>query len=139
MPSDRLFLDTSFVQARFNRRDRYHERAMSFDHRLHACREIWTTEAVLLEIGAVFRKPRVKDVLSIVWTQFRTEAPFHLASILGSLFERGVELFGNRPDKAWSLADCLSFLVMNEQRLTEALTCDHHFIQAGFRALLLEP
>jgi len=49
-----------------------------------------------------------------------------------------MELFRNRPDKAWSLADCTSFVVMADHHLAEALTCDPHFAQAGFRALLLE-
>jgi len=52
------------------------------------------------------------------------------------LFQRGVDLFEQRADKAWSLTDCLSFLVMRAERLTDALTGDHHFEQAGFRALL---
>jgi uncharacterized protein len=47
-----------------------------------------------------------------------------------------MELFGDRPDKDWSLTDCISFIVMEERRITEALTGDHHFEQAGFRALL---
>jgi predicted nucleic acid-binding protein len=51
-------------------------------------------------------------------------------------FELGWELFGQRPDKDWSLTDCISFVVMRERGVFEALTGDHHFEQAGFRALL---
>ncbi len=50
--------------------------------------------------------------------------------------ERGVDLYARRPDKAWSLTDCISFVVMADRKLTEALTGDHHFEQAGFLALL---
>ena len=53
------------------------------------------------------------------------------------LFEKGRELYIRRPDKEWSLTDCISFVVMQEQGLSEALTGDHHFEQAGFKALLL--
>lgn len=53
-----------------------------------------------------------------------------------ALFEKGIDLFARRPDKSWSLTDCISFVVMAELRLTDALTGDHHFEQAGFRALL---
>ncbi len=53
------------------------------------------------------------------------------------LFWRGIKLFDARPDKEWSLTDCISFEVMAELGLTDALTADHHFEQAGFRALLV--
>jgi len=55
-----------------------------------------------------------------------------------ALFQRGFDLFSDRPDKDWSLVDCISFVVMKQQRLKDALTTDHHFVQAGFRALLRE-
>ena len=46
------------------------------------------------------------------------------------------DLFERRPDKGWSLTDCISFVVITDRGLTEALTGDHDFQQAGFRALL---
>jgi hypothetical protein len=52
------------------------------------------------------------------------------------LFDKGIELYARRRDKAWSLTDCISFVAMKEMRLREALTGDHHFEPAGFRALL---
>jgi len=54
------------------------------------------------------------------------------------LFHRGVELFRRRPDKGWPLTDCISFVVMQDHGIDEALTADVHFQQAGFTALLLE-
>ena len=51
-------------------------------------------------------------------------------------YQAGFDLFANRPDKDWSLTDCISFGVMTERGLTEALTADRHFEQAGFRAVL---
>ncbi len=52
------------------------------------------------------------------------------------LLDRGFELFSRRADKEWSLTDCTSFVVMREEGLTDALTTDHHFEQAGFSVLL---
>jgi hypothetical protein len=52
------------------------------------------------------------------------------------LFERALSRYEQRADKEWSLTDCLSFIVMEDQGITEALTGDHHFEQAGFRPLL---
>jgi uncharacterized protein len=53
-----------------------------------------------------------------------------------ALFQAGMNLYRNRPDKGWSLTDCISFVVMREHAVQEALTGDHHFEQAGFTALL---
>jgi predicted nucleic acid-binding protein len=47
-------------------------------------------------------------------------------------FTQGIELYRNRPDKNWSLTDCISFVVMKREGITEALTGDRHFEQAGF-------
>lgn len=43
---------------------------------------------------------------------------------------------GIEATKNWSLVDCISFVVMRQRRLTDALTRDGHFEQAGIRALL---
>jgi predicted nucleic acid-binding protein len=53
--------------------------------------------------------------------------------------EAAVEMYGARADKEWGVIDCLSFVVMKQRALEAALTFDHHFEQAGFTALLLQP
>ncbi len=138
MAVDRLFLDTGFVLARFNRRDQYHQAALALAKRCDACSELWTTEAVLLEVGAAFREPNQRRIIGRLWEQFHSDPRCRLVSISGSLLDRAVELFCKRPDKEWSLTDCASFVLMGDEQLTESLSCDHHFVQAGFRALLLE-
>lgn len=52
------------------------------------------------------------------------------------LWRGGIALFAARSDKDWSLTDCISFVVMQERSIIDALTADHHFEQAGFVALL---
>ncbi len=59
-------------------------------------------------------------------------------SVNANLFRHGLELYHSRADKTWGLTDCISFVVMQEQGLALALTTDRHFVQAGYRALLLE-
>ncbi len=52
------------------------------------------------------------------------------------IHQQGMELLGNRLDKGYSLCDAVSFILMREHRITEALTTDRHFVQEGFVRLL---
>jgi hypothetical protein len=61
---------------------------------------------------------------------------FILAGEARSDFLSALALFCNRRDKEWGMVDCVSFVVMQERWLTNALTTDEHFEQAGFRILL---
>ena len=54
-------------------------------------------------------------------------------------FLSGFELYAARPDKGYSLTDCISMQTMRREGLTQALTNDRHFEQEGFRALFREP
>jgi predicted nucleic acid-binding protein len=65
-----------------------------------------------------------------------TNPAIEIVPLATDLLERGIDLFARRPDKSWSLTACISFVVMADRGLSEALTGDHHFEQAGFRALL---
>lgn len=60
-----------------------------------------------------------------------------IVSVDAELFESGLARYESRPDKDWSLTDCISFVVMERHGVADALTGDHHFTQAGFRALLV--
>jgi predicted nucleic acid-binding protein len=134
-----LFLDTGYVIARFNRRDQHHGKAKQLSAVIAAARELWTTDAVLLEVAAAFSHPDHRTIAMTMWDEFHGGDPrCRVCEAAGSRLDQAVELFRERSDKAWSLTDCLSFVVMNEKGLVDALTADHHFTQAGFRALLLE-
>jgi len=66
----------------------------------------------------------------------RTDGQTTILPLSDESFDRGASFFAARPDKDWSLTDCISFVVMQERGITDALTADHHFEQAGFVALL---
>ena len=84
---------------------------------------------------------RSKLTLGTNVTEFINQLRLHPATQIlaasSQLFESGWDLFCRRLDKRWSLVDCISFTVMHDSGLTDALTADHHFVQAGFNALLI--
>jgi uncharacterized protein len=54
-----------------------------------------------------------------------------------TLLQRAFALFKDRSDKEWSLTDCVSFEILRERGIVDALTPDAHFAQATFKALML--
>jgi predicted nucleic acid-binding protein len=131
------FVDTSFVVGLTNQRDQYHEKALelaiSFDRR-----PLCTTDAVLLEIGNIL-SGRFRDQAIQTIEGFLASDEVEIVRLDRILFDKAFDLYKTHRDKSWGLVDCVSFVVMTEQGIEEALTCDKHFVQAGFRALMLEP
>ncbi len=137
MSGERLLLDTVFIQALLNKRDQYHTQAMALLPRVRAASEVWVTEAVLTEVAnALSAVNRVAAVRFI--RQCYQTANMLVVSVGPQLLIRALELYEARPDKTWGLTDCISFVIMQDQGLTDALTADVHFVQAGYRALMLE-
>lgn len=100
-----------------------------------ACRYIVSASggSVLLNTGGSFSARAEAEGYRRVHADKRIQiTPFEPA-----LNGAAVGLYRSRIDKDWSLTDCLSVVVMERHRLTEALTSDHHFEQAGMKALLL--
>jgi predicted nucleic acid-binding protein len=136
MNGDRFLLDTVFVQALLNGHDQYHSKAVALYPRIERA-EKWVTEAILIEIGdgmgGIAREAASRFIRRCY------EAPdTRVIGIDQELIRRALDLYEARPDKTWGLTDCISFVVMRDHGLTDALTADKHFVQAGFRALLLE-
>lgn len=132
-----VFIDTSYAIALLSRQDAYHIPAKALAEMLARARtRLVTTQAVFLELGAAFSKPAIRQTATQFITAFAQEPLFEIALITELRFQQALTLFASRPDKAWSLTDCLSFVVMRELGVTTALTTDVHFEQAGFVALL---
>ncbi len=128
-----VFADTFFFLALLDQRDPAHERAVTLSK---AKRAILTTEFVLLELGnACARAEDHADFLALL-AGIRASPRTRIVRLDSGLLQRGLDLFARRTDKDWSLTDCVSFVVMEGENLTEALTGDNHFEQAGFKALL---
>ena len=130
----RVFADTFYFLALLNPRDKAHARAVAYTASFPG--EMVTTAWVLTELGDALWHPANRSKFIATVTYLKTNAQGKITPPDPVLFEEGIKLFEARPDKEWSLTDCISFVVMQREGITEALTGDHHFEQAGFVALL---
>lgn len=94
-----------------------------------------TTEWVLMELADALSAPTARATAVAFLQAVRADAFFDVVGYDADVYRAGFDLYAARTDKAWSLTDCISFAVMKERGLSEALTADHHFEQAGFRAV----
>ncbi len=100
--------------------------------------KIITTNYIITELAALLASPlRIPRVKAIAFIQSLKTSPYVLIlHISKDLDRKAWELFSSREDKAWSLVDCSTFVVMQQNNMIQALTTDHHFEQAGFMRLL---
>lgn len=131
------FVDTLYFVALFNPRDQWHERAIATSH-LVAETQLITTEDVLVELlnffseyGEKARRGAVTQAEGIL-----TGANIEVVPQSHDAFMAGLTLYKARPDKGYSLTDCISMHAMRERGINQILTHDNHFRQEGFTVLL---
>ena len=133
---ERVFADTGYWIALLNPRDELHQKASTIS-RNYISNQIVTSEMVLTEFLNAFsdRGPRLRQAAAKAVASLRT-SEIVIFPQTTQLFERAVQRYQEMADKSWSLTDCASFIIMEDERLTSALTHDRHFGQAGFQTLL---
>ena len=132
-----FFLDTSYAIALSVESDEHHQLAEGLAERLETNQTpIVTTRAVLLEIGNALSKKRYREAAGELLDALEQDPQVEIVPLTEELYQQALALFSSRQDKEWGMVDCVSFVVMQERGLTNALTTDEHFEQAGFRLLL---
>jgi predicted nucleic acid-binding protein len=129
-----VFADTGFFLALINPRDQYHRSAAALNIQLRS--PLVTTAWVLLEFANAISASRVRGKFEQMLVRLQSEPDAKIIGPQQGLFDEGCRLYTSRGDKEWSLTDCISFVAMEREGATEALTADRHFEQAGFRTLL---
>jgi predicted nucleic acid-binding protein len=129
-----VFIDTSFVVALVNRNDQYHKLALGLADRFTG-QGLVTTDAILLEIGNALSRNFKRESVEII-EHFLTSDDVKVIHLHPPLFRKAFDLYKSHSDKLWGLIDCVSFVVMKELAITEALSADKHFEQAGFKVLI---
>ena len=132
------FADTSYWMALSRKRDQYHRHAAAWNQFvIRTSSTIVTTEAVLWEWLNAFSDASTLAVAAEGDRRAHADARIEVVPFQSELIDSAVQVYRTRPDKSWSLTDCLSFVVMERRQLTEALTTDRHFEQAGMKAMML--
>lgn len=132
-----VFADSFYFFALINPRDDVHRRAVEFSQSLNV--PVITTPWVLTELADGLSRSSFRGTFSLILEKFRADPLNIIIPASDALFDAGCGMYKARPDKQWSLTDCISFVVMRQRDLTNALTGDHHFAQAGFKPLLAQP
>ena len=127
-----VFADTFFYLALLNNDDPFHDRALI---EWGANRRVVTSEFILLELGnACARAEDHVDFLALA-LGMRQSPRTSIVPLSSETLNRGLSLMAERADKNWSLTDCTSFVLMDGEGISDALTGDKHFEQAGFKCL----
>jgi len=125
------FIDTAGWIALIHRRDDYHQRAKRIYAGLEHVKRM-TTDAVLIESCNIFSKVPLRPLAIALMEKIREAENLGVLEVIHvteALITRGCDFFQRRPDKDWSLTDCISFVVMKDRGITKAFTTDHHFEQ----------
>ena len=130
------FLDTSYVVALINKTDEFHQRANDLVEEYEDA-PLVVTDSVLLEIGNSLAREYKSEAVAII-EEFIASRDVTIVRLDEILFDKAFDLYKQYSDKKWGLVDCVSFVVMRERNVIDALTHDHHFVQAGFRAVMRE-
>jgi len=90
----------------------------------------------MLEVGNGLSSVRNRSMAIGLKKRFDIIARYELVELHSDLYEQAWKLFEDRSDKDWGIVDCISFVLMEQRGITDALTADKHFEQAGFTKLL---
>ena len=125
-----VFADTWFYVALLRERDQHHDWVAQF------CREyrgfFITTRWVLAEVANAMADSDIREETTAFLRDLEDDPQTTIIGGSDDLYHRGLALYAQRPDKTWSLTDCVSFVVMEEHGIRESLSEDRHFAQAGF-------
>ena len=137
MAAREVFVDTSALYALIDKRDSHHRKTGEVVVRLlRSRRRLVTTDYIVAE-AVNLANARAGSVLGTrILDLLEQSAGIRVEWISSARFESTKRFFRRHTDHRYSFTDCASFVVMHELELAEALTTDHHYVEAGFTSLL---
>jgi hypothetical protein len=135
--ANKVFLDATALIALAIPRDQHHATAFALMETVLTRRaKMVTTRAILLEVANYLARPNLRPAVIAALEECERDPLIEIIPLSEELFAEGFSFFRQHADKSWGLTDCISFVVMRERGISEALTADDHFEQAGFVPLL---
>lgn len=132
-----VFLDTGYAVSRLLPKDALHRKTLELERDLQRNRvKVVTTLAVLCEIGNSLSKQATRQTVIGYLNRTHQDLFVEIVPVTQALYAKAFRLYSERGDKSWGITDCISFVVMQEKNITEALAHDFDFEQAGFTALM---
>lgn len=129
-----MLLDSSGLLCFLDPRERHHAEARTY---LHAADRRLTHNLVIAEFVALGTTRGLSRRAILNFAQGLPDSKLiDFVFVHDELHEMALDLLNRRLDKTWSLCDAVSFILMKDWEIEDALTTDHHFEQAGFRRLL---
>lgn len=131
-PGSEVFLDTGYLIALEDAGDENHPAATEHREGLREMPPLTTTSYVVDEVVTFFNA-RGQHGKSVELGEVLLSSPsVRMIHVGEDLLARGLDLLRARPDKRYSLTDCVSFVVMRERGISTAFAFDRHFEQEGF-------
>ncbi len=133
----KVFIDTSGWIAIVAKTDSLNAKATQiYKELLETEVEFVTHQGILLEVGNSLSSENLRKIALGLKQNIEDSPRIKSVELDQELYNAGWELFEQRADKDWGIIDCINFVVMQENDITEAVTADKHFEQTGFTELL---
>ena len=135
---NKCFIDTSGFYSLLVQNDPYHDSAQDWLNKVCNLKErIWTSDYVLDETATLLKFRKMAYLCNPFFSLVEASRALSVLYVDSNLFAKSKDYFIKHQDQKYSFTDCTSFVVMQENRIKDALTHDHHFRQAGFSIVLI--
>jgi predicted nucleic acid-binding protein len=129
-----ILVDTGYLVALLDSRDQLHERALKWSSFVTS--PLIVSSGVIWETVNYFSDAPLREAVHVLIAKLRAASDCLIVHVDATLFASGLQMHRDRSDKQWSLTDCISFIIMRDRGIRQALAYDRHFEQAGFDTML---
>jgi uncharacterized protein len=133
----RIFVDTVHWIGLASPKDQCHEQATRLHKRLWPFRAVTTDEVLTEFLNRLSRTAELRKAVADMVQAIHRDPNIQVLPQTRNSFWGGLKLYQERPDKEYSLTDCISMQAMWDEDISDVLTEDKHFRQEGFNALYL--